>query len=130
MVLDTSVLIALLRAEDCAPRLLKAIEDDPVRRVSVVSVIECALVMLSRAGDAGDAEVDRLLRGLNAEICDVTEEQMTLAREAVLVFRKGRHPAALNLGDFFPYALARASGDLLLFTGDDFSRTDVRVADW
>ena len=80
--------------------------------------------------EAGDPQLDRLLRGIGAEVVPVGEEQVALARDAALRFGRGRHPAALNFGDCFSYALAVARGEPLLFVGDDFSKTDVEVCRW
>jgi ribonuclease VapC len=130
MVIDTSALIALLIAEPSAERLRAAMERDPVRRVSAATVVEASLVLLRRFGDAGDASLDRLLRGLNADVIAVDLEQTSVARDAALRYRRGHHPAALNFGDFFSYALASVMGESLLFVGDDFAQTDIAAVAW
>jgi ribonuclease VapC len=130
MVLDTSALVALLAGEPSAARLTAALEADPVRLVSAATVVEASLVLLGRYGEAGDVMLDRLLRGIGAEVVAVGEEQVALARDGALRFGRGRHPAALNYGDLFGYALAATRGEPLLFVGDDFNRTDVEVAPW
>jgi ribonuclease VapC len=122
---DTSALIALLVAEPEADRLRAALESDPVRRVSAAAVVEASMVMLRRFGDAGDASLDRLLRALNADVIAVDLAQTSVARDAALRYRRGTHPAALNFGDCFSYALASVSGEALLSVGDDFAQTDV-----
>lgn len=130
MVIDTSALIALLIAEPNAERLRAALESDPVRRVSAATVVEASLVLLRRFGDAGDASLDRLLRGLNADVIAVDLEQTSVARDAALRYRRGHHPAALNFGDCFSYALASVMGESLLFVGDDFTQTDIAAVPW
>ncbi len=130
MVIDTSALIAILLGEASASRIATAIEADPVRLISAASVVEATLVMVHRFGDAGDAPLDRLLRALNVEIMPVDVDQTSAARDAAIRFRRGRHPAALNLGDCFSYALASSHGEPLLFVGEDFSLTDVVPVKW
>ncbi len=130
MVIDTSALIAVLMGESSAGRIAAAIEADPVRLVSAASVVEATLVMAHRFGDAGDAPLDRLLRALNVEVMTVDVEQTSAARDAAIRFRRGRHPAALNFGDCFAYALASVLGEPLLFVGQDFAQTDVAAVRW
>jgi ribonuclease VapC len=130
VVLDTSALVAVLIGEPIAPRLITALELDPVRLVSAASVVEAGMVLLARVGPAGDLELDRLLRQINATVMEVDEEQARLARDAAAEFGRGRHPAALNFGDCFSYALAVATSEPLLFVGDDFARTDVARVAW
>lgn len=130
MVLDTSAIMAILTREPAADRLVQALEADRSRLVSAATVVEASLVLLGRYGDAGEAQLDRLLRGIGAEVVPVGEEQVALARDAALRFGRGRHAAALNFGDCFSYALSAARGEPLLFTGDDFSQTDVEVSPW
>ena len=98
--------------------------------MSAATVVEASLVLLGRYGEAGEAQLDRLLRSIGAEVVPVGEEQVNLAREAALRFGSGRHQAALNQGDCFSYALSVARGEPLLFVGDGFSRTDVEVSPW
>lgn len=130
MVIDTSAIIAVLRNEPSADRLIAAVEADHTRLVSAATVVEASLVILGRYGEAGDPQLDRLLRGIGAEVVPVGEEQVVLARDAALRFGRGRHEAALNFGDCFSYALAVARGEPLLFVGDDFAKTDVEVCVW
>ncbi len=130
MVIDTSAMMAILTREPAADRLVPAIEADRTRLVSAATVVEASMVLLGRYGEAGDAQLDRLLRGIGAEVVPVGEDQVALARDAALRFGRGRHPAALNFGDCFSYALALARGEPLLFVGDDFSQTDVEVCRW
>lgn len=130
MVIDTSAIMAILTREPTADRLVAAVEADATRLVSAATVVEAALVLLGRYGEAGEPQLDRLLRGIGAEIVPVGEEQANLARDAALRFGRGRHPAGLNFGDCFSYALSVARDEPLLFVGDDFSQTDVTVSGW
>lgn len=130
MVLDTSALIAILQGEPTAERLLAAVEADQRRLISAATVGEAALVVLGRFGEAGDPQLDRLLRTLGAEVVPVGEQQALLAREAAFRFGRGRHPAALNFGDCFAYALSVDRAEPLLFVGNDFSQTDIEVCPW
>jgi ribonuclease VapC len=130
VVLDTSALIAILTREASADRLVAAVEADRTRLVSAATLVEASLVLLGRYGEVGESELDRLLRAVGAEVVPVGEEQANLARDAALRFGLGRHPAGLNFGDCFSYALAVARDEPLLFVGDDFAQTDVRVSPW
>lgn len=130
MVIDTSVLIAILLGEPSARHLIAALDAATTRKISAASVVEASLVLLARHGEAGDVQLDRLVQKLGAEIVPVNTEQVTAARDAALRFGRGRHPAALNFGDCFSYALAVVSEEPLLFVGDDFARTDVEQVSW
>lgn len=102
-----------------------AIDADPVRLMSVASVLETSIVVETRFGEAGGRELDLLLHRVPIDVVGVTVEQLEVARKAFRRFSKGRHPAGLNFGDCFTYALAKVSGEPLLFKGDDFGKTDV-----
>ena len=130
MVIDTSAIIAMLTAEPMADRLVAALEADATRLVSAATVVEAALVLLGRYGEAGEPQLDRFLRGIGVEVVAVGESQANLARDAALRFGRGRHSAGLNFGDCFSYALSMARDEPLLFVGDDFSQTDVNVSGW
>ena len=130
MVIDTSAIIAMLTSEPTADRLVAALEADPTRLVSAATVVEAALVLLGRYGEAGEPQLDRFLRGIGAEVVAVDESQANVARDAALRFGRGRHAAGLNFGDCFSYALSMARDEPLLFVGDDFSQTDVNVSGW
>ena len=127
MVIDTSALMAILSQEPTADRLMTAVAADRTRLVSAATVVEASLVLMGRYGEAGDPPLDRLLRSIGAEVVPVGEEQVALARDGALRFGRGRHPAALDFGDCFSYALSMERGEPLLFVGDDFSKTDVEV---
>lgn len=96
--------------------------------MSAATVVELGLVMLARFGEAGEREADLLLHRLGAQVVPVTADHVELARSAYRRFGKGRHPAGLNFGDCFSYALAVGLEVPLLFTGADFARTDLAVA--
>jgi ribonuclease VapC len=125
MVIDTSALIAILSLEPEAEQFAAAIQDDPVRLVSAATLLECAIVIESRYGEPGGEKLDRLISTGSMKPEAVTYEQVMIARTAYRIYGKGRHPAGLNFGDCFAYALAKVTGEPLLFKGDDFSRTDI-----
>jgi ribonuclease VapC len=125
MVIDTSVVIAILFGETEAEAFAALIEANPLRLMSVASVLEASIVVESELGAEGGRELDALLHTAGVRIEAVTVEQLAAARHAFRSFGKGRHPAALNFGDCFSYALSKTSGEPLLFKGDDFARTDV-----
>lgn len=127
MVIDSSALCAVLFAESTAGALVAAMATDPRPLVSAATVVEAGIVVEARLGPSGGRELDLLLHRLRAQVVAVDEEQSEHARRAWRRFGKGRHPASLNLGDCFSYALASTSGELLLCVGDDFAETDVRL---
>ena len=125
MVLDTSALLALLLDEPEAELFRAAVEEDATRLVSAATLLETALVIEARKGEAGGRELDLLIHRAEVAVVPVDAEHVDEARRAYRRFGKGRHAAGLDFGDLFAYALARASGEPLLFKGDDFARTDV-----
>ncbi len=125
MVIDSSALLAILCDEPEAPTFEAAIAVDPVRLLSASSFLETAIVVETRFGEAGGRELDLLIHKAQVEIIAVTAEQVELARQAFRAFGKGRHPAGLNYGDLFAYALSHVSGEPLLYKGQDFAKTDV-----
>jgi ribonuclease VapC len=129
MVIDSSGLLAILLGEQDAEAFARAIADDAKRLVSAVSALEAAIVIHARKGHAGVRELDLLFHAARVTVVSLDADQVLLAREAYERFGKGHHRAALNLGDCCSYALARSSGEPLLFKGDDFSRTDVAVVE-
>ena len=128
IVIDTSALVAILEQEDGAQGLSEAIAAANTRLVSAVTVVEAGIVMLARRGPLGAARLDELLDDAQVEVVAVTAHHARLAREAFARFGKGRHPAQLNFGDTFTYALANATGAPLLFKGEDFTHTDLKPA--
>ena len=125
MVLDTSALLALLLDEPEAEAFRLAVEEDQSRLVSAATLLETAVVIEARKGEPAGRELDLLLHKADVSIIPVDEEQVAVARRAYRRYGKGRHAAGLNFGDLFAYALARTSGEPLLFKGEDFARTDV-----
>jgi len=128
MVIDSSALMAILMNEPERIEFLRRIVDDPVRYLSTVSFMECSMLMFARKGKDGVDEFDALLKRLHCELVSADAEQTLVARQAFMRFGKGNHPARLNLGDCFAYALARQAGEPLLFKGNDFIQTDIAVA--
>jgi ribonuclease VapC len=127
LVVDTSALIALLTMEAESARLAQALEADVVRLVSAATVVEAGIVIEARYGAAGGRELDLLIAKAGISVESVTPEQSDVARAAWRRYGKGRHSAGLNFGDCFSYALAKVTGEPLLFKGDDFLHTDVAV---
>lgn len=125
MVLDTSALLVLLLDEPDAEIFRAAIEEDEARLVSAATVLETSLVIEAKKGEAGGRELDLLLHRAEMAVIAVDEQHVSEARRAYRRFGRGRHAAGLNFGDVFAYALARVSGEPLLFKGDDFSKTDI-----
>lgn len=125
MILDSSAVLAILRAEPEAAACARAIEEADCRRISAANFLESAIVIDSSGDPIAARRFDEFFREGEIIIEPVTEEQARIAREAYRDFGKGRHPARLNYGDCFAYALAKVKRDALLFKGDDFPRTDV-----
>lgn len=125
MVIDTSAIVAILFDEPERRKLTEAVEADPKRLLSASNLLECALVVEARHGDAGGRELDLLLHRAAIETVSVTAEHAELARRAWRRYGRGKHPAGLNFGDCFAYALAASAAEPLLYLGDDFSRTDI-----
>jgi len=124
MVVDTSAIVAILLQEDDAPHYADAIADADSAVLSAASYVELSIVALSR-GARGRVELDGALADAAIEIVPVTIDQARLAADAYARYGKRRHPAALNFGDCFAYALAKSRGEPLLFKGTDFTHTDV-----
>ncbi|MGV0990990.1 MAG: type II toxin-antitoxin system VapC family toxin [Mycobacterium sp.] len=127
MVIDSSALVAMLNDEADAPRLEAAVEADPVRLMSTASYLEAAIVIETRFGEPGGRELDLWLHRAGVDLVAVDAAQAEAARTAYRRYGKGRHRAGLNYGDCFAYALAKISGQPLLFKGNDFTHTDIGV---
>lgn len=125
MVIDTSALFAILFGEPETEYFACAINDDPVRLMSAASLTECMIVVEAKKGEMGSVELDLLIHSIDIEIVAFTREQAEVARQAWRQYGKGNHPAGLNLGDCFSYALAKISNQPLLFKGNDFNQTDI-----
>jgi ribonuclease VapC len=129
MILDTSAIIAILRDEPDAVRFAKAIEEASHCRISAVNYVEGAAVIDGSRDPVASRRYDDLLREAEVTIEPVTETQARIAREAYRDFGRGSgHPAKLNFGDCFAYALARDVAEPLLYKGEDFLHTDVAPA--
>lgn len=128
MVVDTSAVLAILQLEPEAERFASLIEAAEINRISAVSVLEAGIIVEARKGERGTAEFDSFLHSAALIVHPFDSEQTLIARDAYRRFGKGRHQAALNLGDCASYALARTSGESLLFKGNDFIHTDVAVS--
>ena len=129
MIIDTSAIIAILRDEPEAPSFANAIAGAVTRRISAVNYVEAGAVIDASRDPVASRRFDDLFRAAELVIEPVTESRARIAREAYRDFGKGSgHPAALNFGDCFTYALAKSAGEPLLFKGDDFTRTDLASA--
>lgn len=125
MIIDTSALLAILYQEEDAEWFAAAIALAAVRRMSAANFLEAAINIDTHGDPEASRQLDTFIRHAEIEIAAVTLEQAQIARQAYQDFGKGRHKAALNFGDCFAYALVRATGEPLLFKGNDFSNTDI-----
>ena len=128
MIVDTSAVLAVLFRESDAERYDTAIAEVSRCRMSMANLLEAAIVVESRSGAAAGNELDAFLDEAGIELEPVTLDHVRAARRAWRRFGKGNHPAGLNLGDCFAYALAEVSGEPLLFKGGDFELTDIEAA--
>jgi ribonuclease VapC len=129
MIVDTSALLAILRDEPEARLFAEAIARATTRRISAANFLEAAIIIDASSDPIASRRYDDLLKAAEIEVEPVTKEQARLGRDAYRDFGKGSgHPAQLNFGDCFAYALAKDMGEPLLYKGDDFARTDVPPA--
>ena len=128
MILDTSAMVAILYREPEAPEFAQAIHDADICRIGVATYVELSIVIESQLGPEGMRQAEAFFRRAGIVVEPMTLDQGELARQAFLDFGKGRHKAGLNYGDCFSYALAKATGEPLLFKGSDFGLTDIRDA--
>jgi ribonuclease VapC len=129
VIIDTSALIAILRAEPDAREIAHAIEKAHSRRISAANWLEAAVVIDASRDPIASRHFDELAQTAELHVEPVTHDQARIARDAYRDFGKGSgHKAGLNFGDCFAYALAKASGEPLLFKGNDFSHTDITSA--
>jgi ribonuclease VapC len=129
MIIDTSALLAILRDEAEAPACAEAIEQAEVRRISAGNFLEAAIVVDEGRDPIASRRFDELIQVTNLIVEPVTVEQALIGRAAYRDFGRGTgHPAQLNFGDCFAYALAKAIDEPLLFKGNEFGYTDVRPA--
>jgi ribonuclease VapC len=127
MIVDTSALLAVFFEAPEAEDFARAIAGAEVSRMSAANLLEAGIVADSQTDPRTGRQLDALVANFRLRIKAVTEDQVRIARQAYLDFGRGNHPAGLNFGDCFAYALAKATGEPLLFKGDDFERTDVRA---
>lgn len=128
MVIDSSALVAILLQEAGWEAVFDRLDAAPRPIMSAANALEAAIVMETRKGAIGGHDLDVFLNEAGIDILPVTREHMDFAREAWRRYGKGRHPARLNICDCLAYALAKATGEPLLFVGNDFAQTDVAAA--
>ncbi len=128
MIIDSSALIAILQDEPEAAAFAHAISRAESCKLSGVNYVEAAIVADRQNHTRGADPFTTLLRESEIEISAVSIEQAYAARQAYMDFGKGYHPAGLNLGDCFAYALSKVTGEPLLFKGNDFTQTDIESA--
>jgi len=127
VIIDTSVILAILGDEAERRVFNEAITKSSYRGMSTAGFVESSIVLESRYGYDGIRDFDLFLAKAGIELIPVDVEQAQIARRAFKEYGKGRHPAGLNFGDCFPYALAKSRNDTLLFKGNDFSKTDIKA---
>jgi ribonuclease VapC len=130
MIVDSSAMLAMLLEEPEGHLVDVAIAKNAVCRMSSAGLLEVSMILLSRRGSDAIRDLDLLILRLRIEVAPFTESQARLARSAFERFGKGRHPAGLNFGDCMAYALAKETGEELLFLGTDFSKTDIVAASY
>lgn len=128
IVIDTSALVAIFQDEPERRPFIELIEAAPHRLLSAANLVETSIVLENRWGADGLRDLDLFLAKAEVELVPVDLEQARLARWGYSRFGKGRHPAGLNYGDCFAYALAKQRDAPLLYKGDDFGQTDVTGA--
>ncbi len=128
MVIDTSALVCILFAEPEAESYARLLADFSEKVISTANWFETMMVVSSRLGEIGVQELEQLLELTSIKIIAVDGKIAQIAFDAWLLYGKGRHPAGLNFGDCFAYALAKSRDEALLFKGDDFSKTDLTSA--
>lgn len=128
MIVDTSAILAVLFNEEDAETYARALARAEFCRMSAANFVEAAIVVDTQTKDRGSRQFDAFFRRAGITIEPVSEEHAHVARQAYADFGKGRHPAALNFGDCFAYALAKVTGEPLLFKSKDFKRTDITSA--
>lgn len=129
MIVDASAVLAILKKETNALVIAKALEASALSRISAANWLEASIVVDSRRDPVASRRFDEFVEQAKLVIEPVTESQAIIARAAYRDFGKGSgHPAQLNYGDCFAYALAKTLGESLLFTGSDFTHTDIKNA--
>jgi ribonuclease VapC len=128
MIVDSSALISVIFNEADEDRFLTAMIDAPLVRMSAANWLEAAIVVDARRDPNVEVRFDEVIRTLGIQIAPVTEGIALHARRAYVQFGRGNHPARLNYGDCFAYALAKVEREPLLFKGNDFAQTDIEPA--
>jgi ribonuclease VapC len=129
VVIDTSAILAILKQEPDAPVIAQRLSGNQLMFMSAATLMECGTVVVGRYGAAGTAELRGLLERLKVTIVALTAEHAQAGIEAYALYGRGTgHPAKLNMGDCFSYALARTRNLPLLFKGNDFIHTDIEPA--
>jgi len=129
MVIDSSALVAIFMNEPDRGSLLTKIREADTRRLSATNLFETGMVLEARRGEAAGREFDLFVLRMGLQIVSVDAEQVELARQAWRKYGKGRHPASLNFGDCFAYALAKLYDEPLLAKGSDFRQTDLDLCE-
>jgi ribonuclease VapC len=127
LVVDTSAVVAMLLDEKGAEELRERLASADSRLMSMTTLVELGIVIEARLGPAGASLVERFVRDAGIELVDVDRAQADRALEGWRSYGKGRHPAALNFGGCFTYALAASAEHPILCVGDDFAATDLEV---
>ena len=128
MTLDSSALVAIIFAEAGYPDLVDRVLESDHARMGAPTLTETSIVVAARTRKAMTGVVEGLVEEMGIAVVPLGEIEWRAAREAYLLFGRGRHPAALNFGDCLAYATARVARDALLFVGTDFSKTDIDAA--
>ena len=128
MVVDTSAVVAILFGEPERAALTTVLAEADTRLISAATLVETGIVVEARKGERGRAELDLFVHEAGLEVIAFDGAQADMARLAWRLFGKGRHEAALNMGDCYSYALAKTSGQPLLFKGADFAKMDIDAA--
>jgi len=125
MVVDTSALVAIFLLEPEAERFAHTILEAPRAAISAANLLEAGIILDARIGHEDSSELGEFIVNVGLEIEPVTADQVRVARQAYRTYGRGNHPAGLNFGDCFAYALAKTTGLPLLFKGGDFAQTDI-----
>ena len=129
MIVDSSALVAILKSEPDWRRFAQALDSAETARLSAATYVEISVVVQRLKDPALESEIDDLIERFEIEIEPLTAQQARIARRAYRDYGKGSgHPANLNFGDCFSYALAREKREPILYKGDDFVYTDLRSA--
>lgn len=130
MILDSSAIVAIVVREPGHEPLVECLKREPGIGVGTPTLAETGIVLSAKLGGAGRTHLARFAEEASFEVIPFAEEHWSVAVDAFVRFGKGRHPAALNLGDCLTYAIARLADEPLLCLGDEFAKTDVAVVDW